>query len=254
MRETSIRRYVKRFFIRTFRHSSGKENEKQGRDKQAKSSGAAVDYFLSLTKEEHLMMPTAKFDGNIKLIDRLEDVDQAVKAIRSSDIVGFDTETRPSFKKGQSYLVSLLQLSTRSTCYLFRLNRTGLTDSLKMLLEDDGLLKIGLSIHDDFHNLNKLREVTPQGFVELQSYVKDFRISDTSLTKIYGLLFGKRISKNQRLSNWEAEHLSDHQMTYASLDAMACIDIYDNLHDGNFNPDLSPYKKYPVHEERATSE
>jgi ribonuclease D len=109
------------------------------------------------------------------------------------------------------------------------------------LLEDEHLLKVGLSIKDDFMNLNKLKELHPEGFVDLQSYVKQFGIADNSLQRIYGILFGERISKGQRLTNWEAEQLSEAQMQYAALDALACIKIYDYLSAGNFNPNTSEY-------------
>lgn len=203
-------------------------------------------YLLSISKDQLATLPAADFEGNIKLIETEEDVDRAIRALRSCDIIGFDTETRPSFKKGQTNLVSLLQLSTRSTCYLFRLNHIGLPDAIKDLLEDPDKIKIGLSIHDDFHNLNKLREIDPQGFVELQSYAKQFNIADTSLTKMFGIIFGKRISKGQRLTNWEADTLTEHQQQYASLDAMACIDLYEHLRDGRFNPDECPYRIDPA--------
>ena len=204
-------------------------------------------YTLSISKDELAQLPVTEYDGNIKLIERPEDVERAVRALRSSDIIGFDTETRPSFKKGQSNLVSLLQLSTRSTCYLFRLNRIGLPEEVRAILEDPDLPKIGLSIHDDFHNLAKICEdLHPAGFVELQQYVKQFNLADNSLTKLFGLVFGRRISKGQRLSNWEADELSEGQMAYASLDAMACIELYEYLRDGRFNPADCPFKVYPA--------
>lgn len=187
---------------------------------------------ITVSKSALAQMPIALFDGNIRLIEKPEDIQHAVSALRSSDIIGFDTETRPNFKKGQNHTVALLQLSTRSTCYLFRINKLGLTDELKELLEDENLLKVGVSIHDDFHNLQKIREIAPKGFVELQQYVKQVGIADAALAKIYGIIFGKRISKSQRLSNWEADELTPAQQHYASLDAMACIEIYEAIRDG----------------------
>lgn len=205
-----------------------------------------LPYTLSISKDQLALLPAAEYCGNIKMVEKPEDIERAVIALRSSDIIGFDTETRPSFKKGQTNLVSLLQLSTRSTCYLFRLNLIGLPKGVRDILEDPDLPKIGLSIHDDFHNLTKICEtLRPQGFVELQQYVKQFNLADNSLTKLCGLVFGKRISKGQRLSNWEADTLTDSQQSYASLDAMACIELYEHLRDGKFNPEECPYKVYP---------
>ena len=196
---------------------------------------------VSITKQELAELPAAKFPGNVILVDKDEDVEAAVEALNAETIIGFDTETRPSFRRGQTYLVSLLQLSTHTDCYLFRLNRIGLPQSVKDILENPKILKIGVSIHDDFHNLNKLCEIKPKGFVELQSFVKDYEILDNSLSRIYGILFGQRISKGQRLTNWEANELSLHQQEYASLDAYACIQIYEHLNNVGFDPTLSPY-------------
>lgn len=201
---------------------------------------------LTITKVQLAELPTAVFQGAIRLVDKEEELDAALDDLRKSDIIGFDTETRPSFKKGQLHTVSLLQLSTRETCYLFRLNHFGLPDPLVKLLEDTDKLKVGLSIHDDFHSLRKLAEFEPGGFVDLQHYVKEFRIADNSLSRIYGIIFGERISKGQRLTNWEAENLTPAQQGYAALDAVACVRIYDYLRSGDFKPESSPYLTIPT--------
>lgn len=213
-----------------------------------------LTYQISITKEELAALPAAHFHGEISLIEKPEEVSAAVARLRECDVVGFDTETRPSFKKGQTNIVSLLQLSTRDICYLIRLNHIGLTDELKQLLEDPDVLKVGLSIHDDFHNLNKIASIEPRGFVDLQNYVKNFNISDNSLTKIYGIVFGKRISKGQRLTNWEASQLTESQQAYAALDAMACIDIYDKVSSGQFDPLQSPYLREIAEDRPAESQ
>lgn len=196
---------------------------------QVNSNVTVTEGIITLDKAQLAQMPPALFDGNIRLIDNADLIPQAVAALRSSDIIGFDTETRPNFKKGQNHLVSLLQLSTRSTCYLFRINKIGLAQPLIDLLEDESLLKVGVSIHDDFHNLKKLHDLNPAGFIELQQLVKQVGIGEAALAKMYGILFGKRISKSQRLTNWEADELTPAQQNYASLDAMACIEIYEAL-------------------------
>lgn len=172
----------------------------------------------------------------------------AVKELEKAEIIGFDTETKPAFRKGQQNTVALLQLAMHGKCYLFRLCRIGMLPEVKRLLEDRHILKVGLSIKDDFHSLNKLGELSPDGFVDLQEYVKEFGISDCSLTKINSIVTGKRISKSQQLSNWEAKELSNKQKEYAALDAMACINIFEFLRDGKFNPEDSPYIHFPEEE------
>lgn len=208
-------------------------------------TGHLKKFELTISKELLNELPAEKFEGEITVVDTESAIAPAVAALRSCGTIGFDTETRPSFKKGTTHMVSLLQLSTPDICYLFRLNKTGLTQSLISLLEDESITKIGLSTHDDFHNLQKLSALNPGGFIELQSFVKDYHISDNSLTKIYAILFGKRISKGQRLSNWEAETLTAAQQAYAALDAYACIRIHSFLKSGLFNSLTSPYIHFP---------
>lgn len=214
-------------------------------------NGQQESYILTISKELLNELPAEKFEGEIKVIDTESDIAPAVEVLRSCGTIGFDTETRPSFKKGTTHIVSLLQLSTPEVCYLFRLNKTGLTQSLISLLEDESITKIGLSTHDDFHNLQKLSALNPGGFIELQSFVKGFHIADNSLTKIYAIFFDKRISKGQRLSNWEADTLTPAQQAYAALDAYACIRIHAYLREGGFDSSKSAYIHFP---EEETSE
>lgn len=205
---------------------------------------------ISITKQQLSKLPPAHFDGKICVVQTEEEVNDAIARLRESDIIGFDTETRPSFKKGCSNSVSLIQLSTRNTCFLFRINKTGLTQPIIDLIEDPSILKIGLSTRDDFHNLNKLAHLEPKGFVDLQTYVKQFNIADNSLSRIFGIVFGQRISKGQRLTNWEADELTPSQQSYAALDALACIKLYDYLSSGKFNPEESPYLVSPFESEQ----
>ena len=200
---------------------------------------------VTISKGALAELPACEFPGKIFIVDSLDKLPRAIEILKSSPLIGFDTETRPSFKKGQQYKVSLVQLSTPEVCFLFRINQIGFPVELKQILEDDSILKIGVSIHDDFHNLAKITEFTPQSFIDLQSYVKDFRIIDNSLARIYAILFNQRISKGQRLTNWEAESLSEAQQAYAALDAYACIKIYNHLKEGKFNPQTSPYLTFP---------
>lgn len=204
---------------------------------------------LSISKADLAKLPAAEYSGDIFLVDAPEKVEAAVDILKRADVIGFDTETRPSFKRGQSFQVALLQLATRSQCFLFRLNLIGLPDSVKLILEDENILKIGVSLHDDFHNLNKIFSLNPAGFIDLQPFVKDYGIADNSLSRIYGIIFGHRISKSQRLTNWEASKLTPAQQSYASLDAKSCITIYEHLKAGLFNPYESQYIIPPAEEE-----
>lgn len=183
----------------------------------------------TISKEEIKEMPKAAFPGRIHVIQTEQEVEKAVAYLQSQSILGIDSETRPSFTKGQSFKVALLQISSDECCFLFRLNMTGLTQPLIDLLENPDIIKVGLSLKDDFLMLHKRAPFNQQGFVELQEYVRIFGIQDKSLQKIYGILFGEKISKSQRLTNWEADVLNDKQKLYAATDAWACLNIYNLL-------------------------
>lgn len=175
-------------------------------------------------------MPKVLFPGRIFVVYTESDAEKAVAYLKDQRIVGVDTETRPSFKRGTTHKVALLQISTQDTCFLFRLNCIGMPDSLQEFLMSD-TLKIGLSLKDDFNSLRKRQDMHPDrgNWIELQEYVGKFGIEDRSLQKIYANLFGEKISKNQRLSNWEADVLSEGQKLYAATDAWACVEIYNCL-------------------------
>lgn len=184
----------------------------------------------TITKAEIAQMPIVQFPGRIFVIYTETDAAKAVAYLKSQQIVGVDTETRPSFKRGRSHKVALLQIATADTCFLFRLNQIGMPAILQDFLMGD-TLKIGLSLKDDFMMLSRRKEVHAEegNWIELQDYVGRFGIEDRSLQKIFANLFGKKISKAQRLSNWEAESLSDSQINYAATDAWACVEIYNCL-------------------------
>lgn len=183
----------------------------------------------SITKEQISLLEVEEFTGRIIVIQSESESDKAVKYLSGFSMLGFDTETRPAYKKGTVHGVALIQLSTNDTCFLFRLNMIGFTPSLVQLLSDPDILKVGLSLKDDYVSMNRRQKIVPQGFIDLQTIVPKFGISDISLQKIYALLFNKKISKNQRLTNWEADVLSESQKKYAALDAWACLKIYNAL-------------------------
>ncbi len=172
-------------------------------------------------------LPRVLFQGRIVVILTETEANKAVKYLMTAGILGFDTETRPSFTKGHQNKVSLLQVSTRDTCFLFRLNRFGLCPAIKKLLETKKVKKIGLSWDDDVRSLKALGNFKSQGFFELQDHMQELGVEDTSLAKLYANIFGQRISKREQLSNWEADVLSAKQQNYAATDAWACIMLYE---------------------------
>ncbi len=183
----------------------------------------------SISKEEINLLPIYHFEGKVSVIERRQDVGSAIEELAEEPILGFDTETRPSFKKGRKNNVSLLQLSSARQTWLFRLNRTDIPESLVKLLEDQDIVKVGVAIHDDLKALNILSKFSAGGFIELQSFVKKFNIQDNGLRKLAGNILNIKISKSQQLSNWEAPVLTEAQIRYAATDAWVCYEIYMKL-------------------------
>lgn len=185
----------------------------------------------SISKVQISALPRVVFPGRIEVVQSVPEMERAVRYLEKQTLVGIDTETRPCFKKHQTFKVSLLQVSTADICFLFRLNMIGIPDALVRFLENPNILKVGLSLVDDVQALLTRREFDMQSLVELQGYVKSFGILDSSLQKLYAILFGEKISKSQQLSNWEADVLSDAQKMYAAIDAWACYKIYTLLEE-----------------------
>ena len=186
----------------------------------------------TIDKAEISNMPKVQFLGRVFVVYTEKDAEKAVEYLKVQSIVGIDTETRPSFKKGMTNKVALMQIATEDTCFLFRLNRIGMPDCLQEFLKGD-TLKVGLSLKDDFQVIRRCKDVHAEegNWIELQDYVGHFGIEDKSLQKLYANLFGQKISKSQRLSNWEAETLTESQIKYAATDAWACVQIYNCLQE-----------------------
>lgn len=174
-------------------------------------------------------LPRATFPGRIITINTPGETRKAVDYLLASDIIGVDTETRPAFTRGQNHKVALLQASNRNTCMLFRLNLTDITPDIIRLLEDTTVPKIGLSWHDDLLSLHRRAQFTPGWFIDIQTLAPSLGIEDKSLQKLYANLFHQKISKSQRLTNWEADVLKDNQKLYAATDAWACIMLYEEI-------------------------
>jgi ribonuclease D len=183
----------------------------------------------TITKEALAALPPVAFGGEIVVVDRPEQIDAACDALLREPLLGFDTESRPAFQKGVVNRIALLQLSTPTRCYLFRLNKVRLDKAILKILESGRITKVGLSVAGDIRELETLRKFRPKGFVDLQKLAPEHGITDQSLIKIAAITLGRKISKAQRLSNWEAVQLTDAQKLYAATDAWACVEIYKKL-------------------------
>ncbi len=184
---------------------------------------------VDISKEQIKELPLIHFPGKIYVIDRDEQLGFAYDVLSQADELGFDTETRPSFKRGRSYPLSLVQLATEDKCFLFRINKLSFPDGLMQLFENPDITKVGFDLNSDFHQIRRLASVDFQGFVDLQKYAKEFGLKDMSLKKLTAIVLGKRLSKRQRLSNWAQDNLTEGQKVYAATDAWVTLMIYKEL-------------------------
>ena len=189
-----------------------------------------VNNFIDkISNEQTALLPAVEFRGEIRIVEHERDIAAACKTLAEQPVIGFDTETRPSFRPGVTFRVSLLQLSTPTVCYLFRLNKIPLAKPILQLLEDRRILKIGADVAGDLRSLRQIRHFRDGGFGDLQGIAPEGGIGEKSLRKLSAIVLGRRVSKAQRLSNWEAATLTDKQQLYAAPDAWVCTRIYEQL-------------------------
>lgn len=188
-----------------------------------------MTYQANIDNDSVAQLPAARFPGRIVIVDSEECVDAACEDLQRYDRIGFDTETRPSFRAGVSYKISLLQLSTPTTCYLFRLCKIRLSNRILKILGSRRIIKVGVDVAGDIRQLRELREFKADGFVDLQHEASRWGIEEKSLRKLSAIVLGERVSKAQRLSNWEAGTLTEQQQDYAATDAWVSLKLLDEL-------------------------
>ena len=183
---------------------------------------------ITISPEEVGRLELAAFPGEIVVIDSLdEEFGKAIRYLKKQKVIGFDTETRPTFTPDQpSNGTALLQLSGGGKAFLFRIKKTGLPRKLCAILANPDIIKVGAAIHDDLRGLQRAAGFTPQSFVDLQKIAWEYGIRDKSVKKMTAIILGFKISKAQQLSNWESDQLSESQQRYAATDAWVCREMY----------------------------
>ena len=184
---------------------------------------------LSISKEEVMERPLGRYEGKIIVLDDPKAIDAAIDEINRSEVVGFDTEAKPTFKKGQRRRISLLQVATEKAVYLLRIKGIGISPKVKSFLEDTSLKKVGIGLIDDFQLLNEIEPFEPLGFIDLNKTFEDLGAESIGARNLAAMVLDLRISKNAQTSNWEAPELSSKQKFYAATDAWICLEIYKKL-------------------------
>jgi ribonuclease D len=187
------------------------------------------EFVSHIEKEDLCSLSNIVFPGKIVVVNSISEAEHAVEYLSKCDLLGFDTETKPAFRKGQKHVIALLQLSSDAVTYLFRLHAINIPNCLAALLENEAVKKIGVAVHDDIKGLQRLRKIKPNGFIDLQNIVANYGIEDKSVQKIAAIVLNARVSKAQRLTNWENEQLTSLQQLYAATDAWVCREIYVRL-------------------------
>jgi ribonuclease D len=187
----------------------------------------------NITDEELAERELSWFKGEIALVEDIKTFHEVFPKLLGNDLLGFDTETKPNFKKGRKNTVSLIQLSTEDTACLFRINKIGIPEELIRLLSDPSVIKAGVAVHDDIRFLKGVKKFVPDGFIDLQSFVKNYGIQSSGLKKLAAIVLGFRISKRQQVTDWESDQLTEAQQIYAATDAWVCHQIYKKLANGN---------------------
>jgi ribonuclease D len=183
----------------------------------------------TITQEELNLLPLRAYAGKVHVVTDPKHFPKLAAEIVKHKVVGFDTETRPSFKKGQSYKLALLQLATPSSVYLIRTHHTGLDRHIISVFENPNVIKAGVAIRDDIKALQTIAAFTPQSFVELANLSRQVGLQVESVKKLAALVLGFRISKSAQTSNWEAPTLTEKQIEYAATDAWVCLELYERM-------------------------
>jgi ribonuclease D len=188
----------------------------------------------NISKEDINLLPLGKYEGDIVIIDQISQLATAFEAINQHAFVGFDTETKPVFVRGESNKVSLLQIAVPGQVFLVRIHLTGLTKEIIDFFENNEIKKLGVGLRDDLIFLQRIAPFEPAGFIELNQMVNTLEIEANGLRKLAAIILGFRISKNAQVSNWEASVLNEKQLVYAATDAWVCLEMFNKIRTLDF--------------------
>lgn len=184
-------------------------------------------------------LPIIRFEGEVKVINDVSSASKIIKKLSREKMLGFDTESKPSFKPGVSHPISLIQISTLKTSYLFQVNGNGLIPLLEPLLTSPKIKKVGVGLAHDINKLKGFNDVTLDGLIDLSLLAKEKGIIQTGARGLTARYLQKRLVKTAQTTNWARSELSEKQKNYAATDAWVCLKIYPLLKKDKIN-----YKKF----------
>ncbi len=192
------------------------------------ASPAAVQNEIarSISREDLAKLPIRRYEGRVRVVATPQDLGEALEDFRQESVVGLDTETRPAFRKGESYLPCLVQVATARAVYLFQLRRPEVFPVLAGLLSDPRTVKAGVSLADDLRALKRVFAFAEKNMLDLGDLARSSGLGQSGVRNLAGILLGFRIPKGTKTSNWAARELSSAQITYAATDAWACRELY----------------------------
>lgn len=201
----------------------------------------------TISHDEMNALPIRRYEGPIHVVAGPQDLPRALQDILQESVVGFDTETRPAFKPGESYLPSIAQFATESAVYILQVQQRDLFAAMQDILSSENVIKVGVSVADDLRNLKKLFEFDERSVLDLGKVAKSHGMKQTGVRNLAGMFLGTRIPKGAKTTNWAARSLTPQQLTYAATDAWACRELYLRFRELQMvrSPTRSPTQ--PIH-------
>jgi len=185
-----------------------------------------IEPVKGISREELIELPIRRYEGSVHVVAGHADLQRAMQDILRESVVGFDTETRPAFRTGESYLPSLVQFATASAVYLLQVQQQDLSGPVREVLSSEKIIKVGVSVTDDMRNLKKLFQFDERSVVDLGKVAERNGLKQTGIRNLAGIFLGTRIPKGTKTTNWAARRLTPQQIAYAATDAWACRELY----------------------------
>jgi ribonuclease D len=179
-----------------------------------------------ISREEVNALPIRRYEGAVHVIAAPAELAPAMDDILQETLVGFDTETRPAFRPGESYPPSLAQVATARAVYLFQVQRADIAAAVARMLSEEHIVKAGVGMADDLRSLKKVIAFHEKSIADLGTLAQRHGLKQSGVRNLSGMFLGFRIPKGTKTSNWARHKLTEQQIVYAATDAWACRELY----------------------------